>query len=109
MKNIYLVIFMLIFSASAIKVYLDIKNEIMGVADDRLTEIETKTNELIALQKELRDKITEYDSKIDSIDNNISNIKNQKIIIKEFYHEKINSIDTFSGGQLDTFFTDRYR
>jgi len=109
MKNIYLIIFILIFLGSLTKIYLDIKNDIIGMTDNRLIEINNKTNELLELQIDLKNKIELYDSKIDSIDNNISNIKNEKIIIKEFYHEKINSIDTFNSGQLDTFFTDRYR
>jgi exonuclease VII small subunit len=59
-------------------------------------------------QKKLDSSIAEYNKGIKIIDNNIENLKNQKIKVKEIYHEKIISIDTFNSKQLDKFFTDRY-
>jgi hypothetical protein len=52
--------------------------------------------------------IDRYNTEIHKIENLISNIKQEKTIIKEFYHETIISIDTFSSSQIDGFFTKRY-
>ena len=40
--------------------------------------------------KILENKISDFNKEVIEIDQNIGNIKNQKIIIKEIYHEKIN-------------------
>lgn len=59
--------------------------------------------------KKLDTAITLYNKEIEKVDNIINNIKNEKTIIKEFYHEKIISIDNYSSAQIDSFFTNRYR
>jgi hypothetical protein len=58
--------------------------------------------------KKIDTAIALYNTEIHKIDNIISNIKQEKTIIKEFYHETIISIDTFSRSQIDSFFTKRY-
>jgi vacuolar-type H+-ATPase subunit I/STV1 len=58
--------------------------------------------------KKIDTAIAAYNTEIHKIDNIISNIKQEKTIIKEFYHETIISIDTFSRSQIDSFFTKRY-
>jgi len=58
---------------------------------------------------DLEKNIEEYNEKIFDIDNKIMNIKGQKTIIKEIYHEKINSVDRLTVRELDSFFTDRYK
>ena len=58
--------------------------------------------------KKLDSTIVMYIEQISKIDSAINNIKKQKTIIKEFYHEKIISVDTFSRSQVDDFFTKRY-
>lgn len=58
---------------------------------------------------ELEKEINEYDKKIDELDNHIDKIKGQKTIVKEIYHEKINSVDKLTVRELDSFFTDRYK
>jgi hypothetical protein len=45
----------------------------------------------------------------EEIDNSIDKIKGQKTIVKEIYHEKINSVDKLTVRELDSFFTDRYK
>lgn len=52
--------------------------------------------------------ISNYYVEISKIDNAIDSIKRQKTIIKEIYHEKIISVDTFSRAQIDDFFSKRY-
>jgi len=59
--------------------------------------------------KKLDTAITLYNKEVEKVDNIINNIKNEKTIIKEFYHEKIISIDNYSSAQIDSFFTNRYR
>jgi hypothetical protein len=42
------------------------------------------------------------------IDKNITSLKNQEVIIKEIYHEKIKNIDKLTVAELDSFFSKRY-
>jgi hypothetical protein len=58
--------------------------------------------------KKLDSAISNYYIEISKIDNAIDSIKRQKTIIKEYYHEKIISVDTFSRAQIDDFFSKRY-
>jgi vacuolar-type H+-ATPase subunit I/STV1 len=58
--------------------------------------------------KKIDTMISVYNTEIRKIENMISNIKQEKTIIKEFYHETIISIDTFSRSQIDSFFAKRY-
>jgi len=56
----------------------------------------------------LEDKISDFNEQIDEVDKHIGNIKGQKTIVKEIYHEKINNVDKLTVRELDSFFTDRY-
>ena len=60
-------------------------------------------------QKKLDSNIVTYNKKIDEVDDHIDNIKGQKTIVKEIYHEKITSVDKLTVRELDSFFTDRYK
>ena len=57
----------------------------------------------------LEDKISDFNNEIDKVDESIGKIKNQKTIVKEFYHEKISNVDKFTSREIDSFFTDRYK
>ena len=57
----------------------------------------------------LEDEIGDFNQKIEEVDNSIDKIKGQKTIVKEIYHEKINSVDKLTVRELDSFFTDRYK
>lgn len=57
----------------------------------------------------LEKKITDFNIEIQDINNNINNIKGQKTIVKEYYHEKINSVDKLTIRELDSFFSNRYK
>lgn len=59
-------------------------------------------------QVKLDSNILGFNSKINEIDFNIDKLKGEKTIIREIYHEKINSIDKYTNPQLDSFFTNRY-
>jgi len=56
----------------------------------------------------LEDKISDFNEEIKEVDAHIGKIKGQKTIVKEIYHEKINSVDKLTVRELDSFFTDRY-
>lgn len=60
------------------------------------------------INRHLDSQIVNYNTQISQIDSGIDRIKNQKTIIKEIYHEKINDVDNFNSNQLDEFFTKRY-
>ena len=60
-------------------------------------------------QKKLDSNIVTYNKKIDEVDDHIDNIKGQKTIVKEIYHEKISSVDKLTVRGIDSFFTDRYK
>lgn len=60
-------------------------------------------------QQKLDSLLVSYDEQVDKIDLKIDKIKEQKTIIKEYYHEKIITIDAFGRKQLDSFFSKRYQ
>lgn len=57
----------------------------------------------------LEEQITSFNEEIKQVDSRIAKIKNQKTIVKEIYHEKINSVDKLTVPRIDSFFTDRYK
>jgi vacuolar-type H+-ATPase subunit I/STV1 len=59
-------------------------------------------------QKALDEKLEEYGNEINEVETRITEIKSQKTTIKEIYHEKINSVNSYNDHQLDSFFTVRY-
>lgn len=59
-------------------------------------------------QDSLQNKINLFETEVKKIDDKIGEIKGQKTIIKEIYHEKISSINNYSDEQLDSFFSARY-
>jgi len=82
------------------------------MAADEKAKIDSLTlmiKEIELEQKKLDSNIVSYNQKIDEVDNHIDKIKGQKTIVKEIYHEKINSVDKLTVRELDSFFTDRYK
>jgi translation initiation factor 2B subunit (eIF-2B alpha/beta/delta family) len=59
-------------------------------------------------QAKLDSTISFFNDQISLVDSSVRNIKNQKTIIKEIYHEKINNVNSYDGSQIDSFFSDRY-
>ena len=57
----------------------------------------------------LEGRISDFNAQMNSVDGKIQNIKGQKTIIKEYYHEKINNVDKLTDAELDSFFTNRYQ
>ena len=74
----------------------------------KLDTIQSTINQLNENQKKLNNEILGFKNQMIEVENKISEVENQKIIIKEIYHEKINSVNSYSDKQLDSFFTERY-
>lgn len=66
-----------------------------------IDNIEKKQEILYQEIKNLNDDVLKTDERI-------SNIKQQKTIVKQIYHEKINNVDTYNDTELDSFFSKRY-
>jgi len=82
-----------------------------GINQEYKKSIDSLNNHIISLEKKqdsLNEDIKGYKTEITKVDNSIQTIKNQKTIVKEYYHEKIISIDGFSRSDIDTFFANRY-
>jgi len=96
---IYVIWFLLRPSAST-KIDNSYKKDI-----DSLTKVienvEKKQEILYQEIKNLNDDILQTDVKI-------SNIKQQKTIVKQIYHEKTNAVDTYNDTELDSIFAKRY-
>lgn len=60
-------------------------------------------------QQLLDDKIDEINEEIVEVDKDLDKIKDKKTVVKEIYHEKINSVSNFTEPELDGFFSDRYK
>jgi peptidoglycan hydrolase CwlO-like protein len=74
----------------------------------KIDTIDSHIDSLQSEQKKLQEGINIFNKEILNIDKKISNIKQEKTIIKEIYHEKINSIDGYRSDELDSFFAERY-
>ncbi len=75
---------------------------------EQLDSLNSVINKLHEDNLKLESKISEFNEEIKEVDNHIGKIKGQKTIVKEIYHEKINSVDRLTVRELDSFFTDRY-
>ena len=82
------------------------------MAADEKAKIDSLTlmiKEIELEQQKLDSNIVSYNQKIDEVDNHIDKIKGQKTIVKEIYHEKINSVDKLTSPGIDSFFSNRYK
>jgi septal ring factor EnvC (AmiA/AmiB activator) len=74
----------------------------------QIEQLQSSINKSNDYQKILNNEIFKFNREMVEIEKKLSEVENQKTIIKEFYHEKINSVDSYSDAQLDSFFTGRY-
>jgi hypothetical protein len=102
--NTILIILLLVWVVFVLTPSVKMSNETKAVIDSLNVHIKT----LEENNKKIDTAISLYNKEVDKIDNTISNIKNEKTIIKEIYHEKIINVDNYSAGQIDSFFTNRY-
>lgn len=88
-------------------------NSFFGTSVDQeyLKTIDSLNNNILKIEKRqdsLSKDIKNFESQVNNIDTKIQTIKNQKTIIKEYFHEKIISVDGFSRSDIDSFFANRY-
>jgi hypothetical protein len=76
---------------------------------EKMQSIQNTINQINENQKILNNQIVGFKNEMSVIEDKISEVENQKIIVKEIYHEKINNVTNYSDKQLDSFFTERYR
>ena len=75
----------------------------------KIDSLNNTIKEIYKEQQKLDSAIEGYNEKIDEVDNHIDKIKGQKTIVKEFYHEEINRVDTYTDNDVDSFFANRYK
>lgn len=75
---------------------------------NKIDSLNSHIDSLETINNKLDSQIVIYNNQITEIDKSIDRIKNEKTIIKEIYHEKINNVDNYNVNQLDSFFTERY-
>jgi len=75
----------------------------------KLQLLDTKINDLKKEQKILNDSISVYKKDIQRIDENIENIRSQKMVINNYYDEKDKEIPGWSNKQIDSSLRKRYK
>lgn len=75
----------------------------------QLDSLNVKIKQLREDNLKLENQISDFSQQMSEIDKHIDKIKGQKTLIKEYYHEKINSVDKFTSPEIDSFFSNRYR
>jgi len=88
--------------------FLTPKIQMSDVERSKIDSLNNLINEIHKDQLRLDSAISEYNEKVDEIDNHIDKIKGQKTIVKEIYHEEINRAGNYTEPQLDSFFSARY-
>jgi prophage DNA circulation protein len=74
-------------------------------------KIDSIDNNIVVLkqqQEKVDENISELKVEVVEVETTIGTVKNQKVIIKEYYENKINSVDKFTNDELDSFFSSRY-
>ena len=84
------------------KVQMDIESK------KKIDSLNVHVKEIENEQKTLDTKIEVFGQEITKVENNITKIKSQKETIREIYHEKITSVNSYTDVQLDSFFANRY-
>jgi len=75
---------------------------------NKIDSIDNNITVLREQQKNVDENITQLKGEVFEVENTIGSVKNQKVIIKEYYENKINNVDKFTNHELDSFFTNRY-
>lgn len=90
----------------------------LATRKEKFQENKELINKIDSLQKistqlkEEQQKITERDSvfneSIINIDDKISNVQGEKVIIREYYNNQTQSVKKYKPSQVDSFFKERY-
>jgi peptidoglycan hydrolase CwlO-like protein len=78
------------------------------VYKEKLLNIEKGIHDIEKSQKQINNQIGLFNSEMERIQDRITELDGEKIVIKEIYYEKINNVNKYSDKQLDSFFTERY-
>lgn len=104
-------ILMVLFGLGLLYWVIFVLTPVITMPDKEKSKIDSLNNmikDIYKDQNKLDSSIVNFNGQISSVDSHISEIKNQKTIIKEIYHEQINRVDNYTDYELDSFFTVRY-
>ena len=85
------------------------KPEMSALDKYKLEQLDKNINLIIENQKKLDKQIEGYKNELSQIDSTISKVKNQKIIVKEYYKEQGEKITEMKPSEIDKLFHDRYK
>ena len=74
----------------------------------RIEQLDKDINSMIEYQKQLDEKITEYNKEILKIDSTISNIKVKKEVVNNYYEQKGKENKNSNAKQVDSLLRSRY-
>jgi vacuolar-type H+-ATPase subunit I/STV1 len=98
--GVFILYYLIFFLTPKVQMSVEQKNKI----DSLNILVKDLHQDNLKIEKE----ISEFENEVVEIDQNIQNIKGEKTIIKEYYHEKISNVDKLSVPELDSFFSKRY-
>lgn len=81
------------------------------MSDEDKNKVDSLLNRIELLmdkQKKIDENISKFEGNIKVINDSITKIKKEKLVIREIYYEEINRVRNFNDKQLDSFFTARY-
>jgi len=109
--NHFKTILTLIFGLVILYWVIFVLTPVMKMSGEEKLKIDSLNNMIKDIYKDqnrLDSVIVKYNKEVEIVDKHITEIKNQKTIIKEIYHEQINRVDNYTDNELDSFFTVRY-
>jgi|688.fasta_scaffold529052_1 hypothetical protein len=101
--GVLLVIYLLLFIFTKREKRVD--NEVIK---QRIDSLNLVNQELVKKQNTLDSVTQEYNNRINDIDLKIKDIKKTKVIVREYYNDKIDASKRFSVDQADSFLKNRY-
>jgi septal ring factor EnvC (AmiA/AmiB activator) len=85
------------------------KPEMSELDKYKLEQLDKDINLIIENQKKLDKQIEGYKNELSQIDSTIAKVKNQKIVVKEYYKEQGEKITEMKPSEIDKLFHDRYK
>ena len=85
------------------------KPEMSELDKYKLEQLDKNINLIIENQKKLDKQIEGYKNELSQIDSTIAKVKNQKIVVKEYYQEQGEKITEMKPSEIDKLFHDRYK
>jgi len=85
-----------------------IRTDVAGY-NSKIDSIQNEIDSVEMLNTKLTEQIGVIDQEIDKVDGSINNVTKNITIIKNQTHEKIDSVNNYNFSDLEKFFTDRYK